>query len=1182
MTEESASSPGSSLTNRNTEEEIRMDNRSSNTTTNATNSFPKEDEEGDEELLSATPVETAYSPVVRHRRRRRRAFGSTKDAIDEDETSSQNTNASTNEDPAFNQMTTSVEDNTTVEIQDNKSKPIRQAWVLDADEDSQDSVTTKDSTKDDPEEEDNKEKILSPEKSKAAEKNSHESNIDSSDSESTTSEHTSAAQDDKKNAPEENMKKIPEEEDNDDDTIPKTAAKKFAKPTKKNLTLSIDKLFDEADKQTVTVRDIVCALEEEYGITISKATKSFVRSRLLGLIQGDVESTVKDKKNNSNNTENEVSDMEGDEESSSEEEQESSDDEAEDPGSEYEDDEEAQLVQRKARAAAKKSRAAIKKATSKAKKMSGTRRKSLRESAAKSKKASIHAHAEKLRQKRMQELRVRNEELQLQQSAEDRERAEKIAARFETNTEEQKWQRLEDRLDLLQKLDRKRLQIIDAEDIPLMQLKKLEDERIAETAVLAAAKEKDDIQDDDESDSDDGMELEIVGASGDWNKPLFASTAKKPTALAVLDLADMASPMAKKNPQRKKIFLANLAAGRNVNLSEGAPRRPKNLSPHRNKNARAMLRGNLLKKQRKMGNMWLARELGYKNEKEHLRDCMEAEKKKRDMVLLRENQRLAENERTQLRERLREPIFEVEEEEELEQKEDASTAGDEEDEEMAMAKQMEQDREFESVAEKSNTEAPSAVETSVDAGTAEAPVDVAESTKDGKPLLPTAKEATAGPGKAPHNVNDCSTESHKETQFESSRDSRVKLLALDKNMQLGAPEDDAGMQTTDSESALSAQSDQAMTNQGDEDGLDAQNFDKHAFSPASPVITGETVAADAAKEAATSDVSPNNGRTEKKVHSPAAADTDDIVDTDDEQEFDDSQETEDAEKKTEKKERNAAWKAMLEREAKQLKKRKGNNEFLETEADEEEEEEVAGLEDFGFSVHKKKAQDDDEDAIDDEINAEDLKHVVDDVSDDEGDEETGEKMRIALAQKEEKERHKEMLRRMREGYDGRRGGIAGGSSGARGMHRFDELVAADNREDAKNLGLLNDDEMDSDDDGTGTKKDDEEEDEAALLDKMLKDRFLHRSSVELEENFSEDESGDEGNKDDNETKNDEDDQEQEKLAKRFAKRARMERLIEEYGHEEEFSRSRLIEEDATMKDELLRMKVGFVRPVEIK
>ena len=168
------------------------------------------------------------------------------------------------------------------------------------------------------------------------------------------------------------------------------------------------------------------------------------------------------------------------------------------------------------------------------------------------------------------------------------------------------------------------------------------------------------------------------------------------------------------------------------------------------------------------------------------------------------------------------------------------------------------------------------------------------------------------------------------------------------------------------------------------------------------------------------------------------------------------------------------------------------------------------MEDFGFSIKKKKDDDEEEDPANDELDEEDLKHVVDDVSDNEGDEEAGKLARKRLEQKEEKERHKEIMRRMREGYDGRRGGIAGGA-GARGMHRFEQLVAADNRDDAKRLGLLNDDELDSEDEGNeGEGKEDprgdNEEDEAALLDKMLKDRFLYRSSVDLEENFSEDES----------------------------------------------------------------------------
>lgn len=49
--------------------------------------------------------------------------------------------------------------------------------------------------------------------------------------------------------------------------------------------------------------------------------------------------------------------------------------------------------------------------------------------------------------------------------------------------------------------------------------------------------------------------------------------------------------------------------------------------------------------------------------------------------------------------------------------------------------------------------------------------------------------------------------------------------------------------------------------------------------------------------------------------------------------------------------------------------------------------------------------------------------------------------------------------------------------------------------------------------------------------------------------------------------------EQELLAKRFAKRARMQRLIETHGEQEEFSQLRLIDEDTTIKSDLKAMKV---------
>lgn len=281
-----------------------------------------------------------------------------------------------------------------------------------------------------------------------------------------------------------------------------------------------------------------------------------------------------------------------------------------------------------------------------------------------------------------------------------------------------------------------------------------------------------------------------------------------------------------------------------------------------------------------------------------------------------------------------------------------------------------------------------------------------------------------------------------------------------------------------------------------------------------------------------------------------------------------------------KKDRNAAWKAMLEKEKAMLKKQKGNKSGLvEAEAEEEEDEEgVAGLEDFGFTVDSKKKSEDEENE-EDNPDDDDFENIVDDVSDNEGDEEAGEAARKALALREEKLRHKEIIRRMRDGYDGRRGGIAGGS-GARGNIRFDELVAADNKEAAKRLGLANDDEFDSDDDAQAAKgeSDNEIEDEAALVDKMLKDRYLNRTEIPAED-FTDSEDEEENEEDNNAEKNsdDEEDAEQENLAKRFARRARMNRLIALHGDDKEFSQGCRLDTDKQMQEELKSIRVVHSR-----
>ena len=94
---------------------------------------------------------------------------------------------------------------------------------------------------------------------------------------------------------------------------------------------------------------------------------------------------------------------------------------------------------------------------------------------------------------------------------------------------------------------------------------------------------------------------------------------------------------------------------------------------------------------------------------------------------------------------------------------------------------------------------------------------------------------------------------------------------------------------------------------------------------------------------------------------------------------------------------------------------------------------------------------------------------------------------------------------------------------------------------------------------------------------MLKDRFLHKNEDDVfEENFTDDEESDDEAHEVGEKKSNDgndDDKEQERIAKHFAKRARRNRILEEYEGHDEFSRSRLIDEDETTQKDLKMMKV---------
>merc|ERR1712032_1675510 len=96
-------------------------------------------------------------------------------------------------------------------------------------------------------------------------------------------------------------------------------------------------------------------------------------------------------------------------------------------------------------------------------------------------------------------------------------------------------------------------------------------------------------------------------------------------------------------------------------------------------------------------------------------------------------------------------------------------------------------------------------------------------------------------------------------------------------------------------------------------------------------------------------------------------------------------------------------------------------------------------------------------------------------------------------------------------------------------------------------------------------------------DKMLKDRYLSKEE-ELLENFTDDEESEDETEGVEQTNgDDEEDKEQERLAKHFDKRARRNRMLGEFEGDSQFSRSRLIDEDATMQQDLKIMKTSFCR-----
>ena len=610
-------------------------------------------------------------------------------------------------------------------------------------------------------------------------------------------------------------------------------------PTKIELYIVVDSIFQSADRDTMTVKQVNKSVAAHFNMDkVTKDMKGMIKERLTGLVSGEIVVgaglKMKAKK--------EKATVESEEEFESEEEANY------DSSSDY--DEPTRPDKKKPKRKSRKTSADS---------ISDKPRKSRTGKMAK----HLRDHATKLRKRQLEESRIRQEELGNiakkeeegpKLSEEDRLRAQAIAARFDTNREEELVKREEDRVSLIEVLRKKRLEIIRLEE-------EEKEEEVEEKTIAEDTAQKEvmiDLEDDEEEDgeSSDDEDLDVAAPS---------EVVKKPSAMDCL----MAKPGDIPPPSFTRAS-----------------------KPRPSANSRLALRNALRAKQVKAGNRWLARELGYKTEEEHIKECMEVELKKRKQILFLEQQAALQGDKML---GASNPAFNAPTDN------DAVASGDEEeDEELAMAKQLEHSD--------VKSEEGDDVSDDVMFGDGDDGFENPEDVTTDVTLNNTDEDATTAP--SPETATPSSSPS-KVTTVVSPIGSREESQTVSnvtsetEEAHVGELNNDIHLEQAQNEHAVSMQSDDPLdTTIETKDGVQESVFETQQQ-----------------EESGT-----NNG------------------------------DTEDVQVKSSKP-RNSAWQEMLRKEkemlAKQKKRQRKGGALVDGEAEEEEEEEgIVGLEDFGFSVEK--------------------------------------------------------------------------------------------------------------------------------------------------------------------------------------------------------------------------------------
>lgn len=341
-------------------------------------------------------------------------------------------------------------------------------------------------------------------------------------------------------------------------------------PTEAALYAVVDSIFEAADKNTMTVKQVNKSVAAHFNIDkVDKEMKGLIKDRLTKLVSGEIKvGAAKEKKSKKSKKAKQEKEAEPEDEFQGD--VESEEEVNYDSSSDY-DEAPAKKAKRKSR----KQRQSDDASLSDESFASDKARKSRRRRSSSGKMAKhLRDHANKLRKRQLEESRIRQEEMGNiaakaeegpKLSEEDRARAQAIAARFDTNREEELVKREEDRVGLIDVLRRKRLEIITLEDGDKVQ-DGVESKEAVKSEVMI------DLEDDEEDSSDEDDELELVA-------PTATAPIKKPSAMDCLMAkpGDLPAPIVRNN------------------------------KPKQAANSRLALRNALRAKQVKAGNRWLAR-----------------------------------------------------------------------------------------------------------------------------------------------------------------------------------------------------------------------------------------------------------------------------------------------------------------------------------------------------------------------------------------------------------------------------------------------------------------------------------------------------------------------------------------------------------------------------------------------